>query len=78
VRRSAVLQGESAGVGRARRCQDGNFEMICLYDVRNVARAMRGNFDSGPASQAVIERFRVTSRANLLAKLLRGVMAALA
>lgn len=52
--------------------------MIRLYDVRNVARAMRGNVDAGPASQAVIEQFRATSRANLLAKVLRGAMAALA
>ena len=34
--------------------------MIRLYDVRNVARAMRGNVDAGPASQAVIEQFRAT------------------
>ena len=46
--------------------------MICLYDVRNVARAMRGNVATGPASQAVLEQSRVTSRANLLAKLLRA------
>jgi hypothetical protein len=29
--------------------------MICLYDVRNVARAVRDNVDTGPASQAPIE-----------------------
>jgi hypothetical protein len=49
--------------------------MICLYDVHNVARAVRDNVDAGPASQAVIEQSRVTFRANLLAKLLRGVIA---
>jgi hypothetical protein len=49
--------------------------MICLYDVCNVVRAVRDNVDTGPASQAVIEQSRATSRANLLAKPLRGVIA---
>ena len=34
-----------------------------------------GNVDTGPASQAVLEQSRVTSRANLLAKLRRGGIA---
>jgi hypothetical protein len=34
--------------------------MICLYDVRNVARAVRDNVDTGLASQAVIEQSRAT------------------
>jgi hypothetical protein len=32
------------------------FEMICLHNVCDVARAMRDNVDTGPASQAVIEQ----------------------
>jgi hypothetical protein len=60
-RRSAVLsKRQFADVDRARRCQDRNFEMICLYDVRNVARAVRDNVDTGLASQAVIEQSRAT------------------
>jgi hypothetical protein len=43
---------------RARRCQHRNFEMISLYDVGNVARAVRDNVDTGPAPQAVIEQSR--------------------
>jgi hypothetical protein len=59
--RSAVLsQRQFADVDHARRCQDREFEMICLYDVRNVAREVRDNVDAGPASQAVIEQSRAT------------------
>jgi hypothetical protein len=46
--------------------------MICLYDVRNVVRARYDNADTGLASQ---EQSRVISRANLLAKVLRDVIA---
>jgi len=34
--------------------------MIRLYDVRNVARAVRDNVDAAAASQAVIEQSRAT------------------
>jgi hypothetical protein len=76
VLRSADLsKRQFADVDRARRRQHRNFEMICLHNVCDVARAMRDNVDTGPASQAVIEQSGATSCANLLAKLLRGVIA---
>jgi hypothetical protein len=60
-RRSAVLlKRQFADVDHARRCHDRNFEMICLYDVVNVARAVRDNVDSGPVPQAVIEQSSTT------------------
>jgi hypothetical protein len=34
--------------------------MICLYDVRNVARAVRDNVDTGPESQNVVEQAHAT------------------
>lgn len=59
-RRSAVFsKRQSVDVDRARPCQDRNFEMICLYDVRNIARALRDHVDTRPASQAVVEQSRV-------------------
>jgi hypothetical protein len=48
--------------------------MICLHNVCDVARPMRNEIAPSPASQAVIEQSRATSRANLLAKL-RSVIA---
>ena len=47
---SLASQRQFADVDHARRCLDRNFEMICLYDVRNVARAVRDNVDAGSAS----------------------------
>jgi hypothetical protein len=49
-----------ADVDHARSCPDRNFEMICLYDVRNVARAVRDNVDTGPESQNVVEQAHAT------------------
>jgi hypothetical protein len=39
---------------------DRNLEIIGLYDVCNVARAVRDNIDAGSASQAVVEQTRAT------------------
>jgi hypothetical protein len=57
VLRSADLsKRQFADVNHARLCQHRDFEMICLYDVRDVARAVRDNVDAAPAPQAVIEQ----------------------
>jgi hypothetical protein len=59
--RSAVLsKRQFADLDDARRCHDRNFEMIRLYDVGNVARAVRDSVDTGPAPQAIIEQSRAT------------------
>ena len=57
---SLASQRQFADVDPARRCKDRNFEMFCLYDVCDVARAVRDNADTGPASQAAIEQARAT------------------
>jgi hypothetical protein len=55
---SSSSKRQFADVDRARRCQDRNFEMICLHNVCDIARAVRDNVDAGPASQAIIEQAR--------------------
>src|SRR5258708_24485173 len=61
AQRSAVLsKRQFADVDRARSCHDCNLEMICLYDVCDVARAVRYNVDTVSASQAVVEQARAT------------------
>jgi hypothetical protein len=70
-----LSQRQFADVDHARRCQHRKFKMICLHSVCDVARPMRNNVAPGPASQAVIWQPCATRRANLLTKLLRGVIA---
>jgi hypothetical protein len=63
-RRSAAVGSLSkrqfADVDHARRCQYGDFEMIRLDNVCDVARAERDNVNAVSSSQAVIEQSRAT------------------
>jgi hypothetical protein len=52
---SLASQRQFADVDHARRCQDRNFEMICLYNICDVARPIRNDVAAGPAPQTVVE-----------------------
>lgn len=51
-RRSSLFR-QLADIDRARSCQDCNFKMICLYDICDVARAVRDDIDASLTTQAV-------------------------